>query len=71
MDSQNDHDRGPELLAILWTFTSLAILFVGLRIFVRIRLIRETGLDDGLVLLSAVGLWHYSSCTSRPDHVCR
>lgn len=49
-----DRNRGPELLAVIWVFTIVALLTVGLKIYTRIKILRETGLDDLLIFFSTV-----------------
>lgn len=57
-----DLDRGPELLAVIWTFTSLASIAVLLKIYARLRIIKAEGLDDVFIFFSAVStfLAYYS-----------
>ncbi|TEY23441.1 hypothetical protein BOTCAL_1478g00010 [Botryotinia calthae] len=43
-------DRAPLLMISTWTWTAFAIVFVALRFFCRIRLIRSTWWDDWLIL---------------------
>ncbi|KAL9025195.1 MAG: hypothetical protein Q9196_005943 [Gyalolechia fulgens] len=47
-----DHNRGPELLVVTWIFTVLALLVVITRFYTKVRVLRNIGLDDGLVALS-------------------
>lgn len=49
-----DENRGPELLAIIWIFTILAMLTVGVKTYTRMNIIRQTGLDDVLIFFSMV-----------------
>ncbi len=49
-----DDSRALELLAVLWVFTVLALIFVGLKIYTRFQIMRETGLDDFFVFFSMV-----------------
>ena len=49
-----DDNRAPELLAVLWAFTILALIVVLLKICTRLRIIHETGLDDFFVFFSMV-----------------
>ena len=51
-----DQDRGPELVAFTWTFTALASTIVALKVFTRIKIIREPGLDDIFIVFSLVSL---------------
>lgn len=36
----------PKMLAVLWSLTALALVFVTLRLYTRVRVIRAYGLDD-------------------------
>ena len=53
-DSEVNH--GTSMIAIVGTFTSLSALFVAARLYVRIRLLRNLGLDDYLIVLAMVSL---------------
>lgn len=54
-------DRGPELLAIIWVFTALAIIIVTLKLFTRQQFLQGLGLDDFFIFLSLVLI---VTCTS-------
>lgn len=45
----------PRILAVQTIFTFLALSAVGLRLYVRIKLIKNTGVDDWTMLIAAVG----------------
>lgn len=47
-------DKGPMMLTVCWTFTALAILFVGARLFVRAAVHRRLFSDDYWIILSIV-----------------
>jgi len=49
-----DQNRGPELLAVTWVFTSVALLVVIAKFYTRVKVLHSTGLDDVLVILSMV-----------------
>jgi len=49
-----DQNRGPELLAVTWVFTSVALLVVIAKFYTRVKVLHSTGLDDALVILSMV-----------------
>lgn len=49
-----DQNKGPTLLAVSWTFTSIAIAVVGLKLYTRFRILREPALDDFFTVLSVV-----------------
>ena len=51
-----DRDRAPTALAIIWTWCALSILIVGLRVFTRVTIVRQLGIDDYFILLTLVGL---------------
>lgn len=47
-------NRGPELLAITWVFTVLALLVVIAKFYTKVKILRGLGIDDFLVVLSMV-----------------
>jgi hypothetical protein len=49
-------DKGPMILAVCWTFTVLALLFVLARLFVRVAVHRTLFIDDYFIILSIVSL---------------
>lgn len=49
----NDN-RGPELVVVTWIFTALATVVVGLKIFTRVKIMKEPALDDFFTILSLV-----------------
>lgn len=49
-----DQNRGPELVAVIWVFTALASFVVSLRLFTRVKILKETALDDVFTILSLV-----------------
>lgn len=51
-------DRAPLLLISTWVWTAFAIVFVALRFFCRMRLIRSTWWDDWLILAAVVWIFH-------------
>ncbi len=51
-----DHNRGPELVAVTWALTALATFAVALRMFTRIRILKDMALDDFYVMLSLVSM---------------
>ena len=54
MSSASNVDRGPAFLGVALAFAATALVFVVLRIWVRVRMIHNTGLDDYLILLAMV-----------------
>ena len=49
-------NRGPALLGVTSTFTALSAVAVGLRLFVRLLILKSPGLDDASIVLSLVSL---------------
>ena len=52
----DNDNRGPELVALIWIFTALATVVVGIKVFTRIKIIREPALDDFFTILSVVSI---------------
>lgn len=57
-------NRGPQVVLITIIFTALAALFVFLRIWTRLGIVRNTGPDDWIITGSLVGLL---SCASHDE----
>jgi hypothetical protein len=47
-------NRGPELLAVCATFVSMAFVSVVLRCYVRLRIVKAFGWDDGFMVVALV-----------------
>lgn len=47
-------DRGPSSLATLSSMTGVTAIFVAARLFVRIKLLKNPGLDDYLIVVAMV-----------------
>lgn len=47
-------DKGPAFLGVALALAMTARVFVGLRMFVRVWMIRSTGVDDYFILLAMV-----------------
>lgn len=47
-------DKGPKILAVLWTLTGLTAVMVVARVYIRLKLLRNFGLDDYLIVVSMV-----------------
>ena len=53
--AENVHDdKGPKILAVLWTLTGITTLMVIARIYIRLRVLRNFGMDDYLIVVSMV-----------------
>ncbi|KAJ5979811.1 hypothetical protein N7481_007109, partial [Penicillium waksmanii] len=47
-------DKGPTILAVMWSMTALALVLVVTRLCVRQRILRSFGLDDWLITFSMI-----------------
>lgn len=47
-------DKGPTILAVMWSLAVLALVLVVARLCVRQRMLRNFGLDDWLIAISMV-----------------
>ncbi|RAK99095.1 uncharacterized protein BO80DRAFT_411348 [Aspergillus ibericus CBS 121593] len=56
--------KGPRILAVFWIMTSLAILLVAARLFIRIKILRSPGADDWLIAASMMFSISYSVVTT-------
>lgn len=57
-------DKGPKILAVLWSLTLLTFVIVLARMFIRIRMLRNFGSDDYLIVVSMIlGLAYCVTCT--------
>lgn len=53
--AENLHDdKGPKILAVLWTLTGLTTVIVIARVYIRLKLLRNFGVDDYLIVASIV-----------------
>lgn len=50
----DDANIGTTILAILGSLTGISAVFVAARIYVRVKLLRNLGLDDYLIVLALV-----------------
>lgn len=53
VENEND-DKGPKILAVLWTLTALTFCMVTARIFIRLKMLKSFGIDDYLIIISMV-----------------
>lgn len=51
-----DEDLGPKIIATICSLVCLSTVFVAMRLYVRVRMIRATAIDDYLVVTSLVSL---------------
>ncbi|CAG8075279.1 unnamed protein product [Penicillium nalgiovense] len=53
--AENIHDnKGPKILAVLWTLTGLTTVMVIARVYIRLKLLRNFGMDDYLIVASMI-----------------
>lgn len=62
-ENLND-DKGPKILAVLWTLTGLTTLIVSARICIRLRMLKNFGIDDYLIVISMVMGLAYCGATT-------
>lgn len=48
------HDKGPRILAVVWTLSALTTIFVAARVYIRQWLIRNAGIDDYIIVVALV-----------------
>jgi hypothetical protein len=73
-----NHDKGPKILAVQWSLTSVTVVVVAARMYIRVFLVRNAGLDDFIILASLVRRWtflhpfqtHNLLCTGLDSCVC-
>lgn len=51
-----DVNRGPEILRVTGSLIGLTLILIAMRIWVRVRMIRQVGWDDYCVLTSMVSV---------------
>lgn len=64
--AENEHEsKGPTILAVLWTLTSLTFLIVSARVFIRLKMLKMFGADDYLIVIAmALGLAYCGATTA-------
>ena len=63
MAAAGDKNRGPEIIAIFCSLTTIAAITVALRLWTRSQIVRKVGADDWLM---AVALVSGNSCKCSP-----
>ncbi|KJK67166.1 hypothetical protein P875_00117405 [Aspergillus parasiticus SU-1] len=46
------NDKGPRILAVIWTLSALTTIFVAARVYIRQWLIRNAGIDDYIIVVA-------------------
>jgi NAD/NADP transhydrogenase beta subunit len=59
-----DDDKGPKILAVLWTLTGLTAVMVAARMFIRLRILKNFGIDDYLIAVSMIMSLAYCGVTT-------
>ncbi|KAL8851055.1 MAG: hypothetical protein Q9221_004045 [Calogaya cf. arnoldii] len=54
--TDGDHSTGPSILIITWLFTGISTVVVGLKVWTRLKIIRQFGADDILTILALLFL---------------
>jgi hypothetical protein len=47
-------NKGPTILTVMWAVTTVAVIFVIARVYTRIVVVKNLGVDDFLITLSMV-----------------
>lgn len=63
-DAQAIVNRGPAMMAVVWTLLSISTLVIIARLFVKFRALRRLFLDDWWILLAWVSRWLQSLALS-------
>ena len=63
-----DQNHGPVMLGILCTFAAVTFMLVVVKTCTRVQVIKETGLDNIFVLLSAVNPEESNSSSAPRNH---
>jgi hypothetical protein len=53
-----NENNSARIVGVVGFFHVLAFIFVSLRVYVRLRLVRAFGIDDGLIVVAVVSLFH-------------
>ncbi|KAJ5626328.1 hypothetical protein N7510_002637 [Penicillium lagena] len=49
-----EQDKGPKILSVLWTLTGLTTILVVARVWTRIKILKNFGVDDYLIVIAMV-----------------
>ncbi|KAF2645431.1 hypothetical protein P280DRAFT_389644 [Massarina eburnea CBS 473.64] len=61
-------NRGPELAAVCSTFVAMAFVSMALRVYVRLRMVRNFGWDDTFMLLAMLTYIMFATCAIGGVH---
>ncbi|KAL8842255.1 MAG: hypothetical protein Q9170_000581 [Blastenia crenularia] len=51
-----NQDRGPGLIIVVWVFAFLALILVSVKIWTRLKILHQSGLEDAFIFLAWVGI---------------
>ncbi|KAL8894814.1 MAG: hypothetical protein Q9192_004033 [Flavoplaca navasiana] len=63
-----DTSKGPSMLIIIWLFTAISTIVVGLKMWTRLKIIREFGADDVLTILALLFLLAFAPLITVSVH---
>jgi hypothetical protein len=58
-------NRGPELQAVCYTLSIAAVIVLSLRVFVRVRLVKNFGFDDWCMCSALVSRPCFNTCATH------
>ncbi|KAK8024451.1 hypothetical protein PG993_012517 [Apiospora rasikravindrae] len=61
----NDPGIGPLMIGFMWTFTSLAMIAIALRLYVRVFIVEKLGLDDWFMIVAGIFQLAYQACMTK------
>ena len=56
MTDSSDAGHGPVIVTVSWILTTLAVLLITMRFYVRVNILHSLGADDWVMLLAGAGL---------------
>ncbi|KAK8042321.1 hypothetical protein PG994_012804 [Apiospora phragmitis] len=61
----NDPGIGHLMIGVMWTFTSLAVIAIALRLYVRLFIVRKLGPDDWFMIVAGAFQLAYQACMTK------
>ncbi|CAG7953771.1 unnamed protein product [Penicillium nalgiovense] len=56
--------KGPRILGIFWSFFSVSVVMISLRLYIRARMLRNIGLDDYIIVAAMIMVASYTILTT-------
>lgn len=53
-DVDISEDKGPAILGVMWALTMITLIIVSTRIYIRVAIVKNFGIDDWLIVVSMV-----------------